>query len=55
MASLVCYSEGTLLVEFRAIRADVKEVTITNWKGSAKEQYQSISHHHFSRTAPPSN
>jgi len=27
MASIVCYSDGTLLVEFRAMCSDVKEVT----------------------------
>jgi len=36
MASVLCYSEGTLLVEFRAMCADVKEVIITKSKGSAK-------------------
>ena len=51
VASVSCYSEGTLLVEFREMCADVKEVTITKSMGSAKQQYQSVSHHHFFRTA----
>ena len=36
MGSVLCYSEGTLLVVFRAMCADVKEVIITKSKGSAK-------------------
>jgi hypothetical protein len=42
MASILCYSGGTLLVEFRATSADVKVVTITQSKCSATQQYQSV-------------
>ena len=52
MASIVCYSEGILLVEFRAMCADVREVTT---KFSQTAIYQSASHHHFPRTAPRNN
>ena len=52
MASILCYNEGTFLVEFRAMCADVTEVT-TKENGSSKKQYQSTSH--FFRTAHRSN
>jgi len=42
IASIFCYSEGTLSMEFRAIFVDVKVVTVTKSKCSAKQQYQSV-------------
>jgi hypothetical protein len=47
VVSIFRYSEGTLLVELRTICAGVKNLQLS----SAKQQYQSIPHHHFFRTA----
>jgi hypothetical protein len=42
MASIFCYIQGNILVEFQTICADFKKVIVINLKCSAKEQYQSV-------------
>jgi len=51
VASVSCYSEGTLLVEFREMCADVKEVTTKYGQTAISVSFQ----HHFFRTATRSN
>jgi len=42
MVCIFCYIAGNMLVGFRVMCADIKVVTITQPKCSAKQQYQSV-------------
>jgi len=42
MASIFCYIEGNILVEFQTMCADFKKGIIIKLKVSAKQQYQTV-------------